>query len=711
MFLERLVQVFFVVYQMDQEKCFHLLVELYRDEPDHLYRQFQAARHISDIECFEFSRRRALSEKAESWDQDPRYKHALKALNDLDLDLGPTVKYPQFAHFLMDLQPVRPEKMASFKRLVTETAALVQSRFRQSEAFKWFITKDWHPMDFLKESNGNTPFVTGLRRILSSQLTRFQVNLIYYIKEQWSQPRHDRRLIKGNIQDTPRGQFNAKPFQLAFAPSGSGKTNAILRELTQRYGHYMVSSTLPRPGRHSGTTPKTRYSETTSSTKNNQNVFDPKVLDGVSRDTHEMFEWFKYAQTLVAEQKDSASVDCLFFACFNWWQRIMETRHRVFRAFCKALTSQSTPALWLSFQLDCNERDPFVDIFQILALFHSSVLSRIDTEFLRLLPLFNPQAPSQTDNNGSVLGRPPSCSGNDAIEVQYPERSNEVKVQWTCINEAQEDLQTIIADKPPILDALPKASLLRNTSFVAPDFPMNILAIAMYAIGHSGIFGTFPYFQQMIFTGTSVNVTEVLQSRASVLASNPVKMGPVWQKDACNLIADFFLVLNRSAAREILRSYGLDGSEMAVEKGRSLWGRVKWTAMYAERIIDEIKKGQPAEIGPVHPEEDFEKLKALFATKQESLNFGHLADDTYEIVIAELLTKLHQLQKRGDCERLLDKLLEAAFSADILDKPHVLDQESDMELVEHGFAIVESWEDSLEAELTGDFKMLNQEAR
>ncbi|MDI1493203.1 MAG: hypothetical protein OHK93_004991 [Ramalina farinacea] len=127
--------------------------------------------------------------------------------------------------------------------------------------------------------------------------------------------------------------------------------------------------------------------------------------------------------------------------------------------------------------------------------------------------------------------------------------------------------------------------------------------------------------------------------------------------------------------------------------------------MYAERIIDEIKKGQPAVIGPVHPEEDFKKLKALFAKKHESLNFGHLADDTYEIVIKELLTKLHQLQKRGDCERLLDKLLEAAFSADILDRPHVLDQESDMELVEHGFAIVESWESSLEAELAGDFKI------
>lgn len=210
----------------------------------------------------------------------------------------------------------------------------------------------------------------------------------------------------------------------------------------------------------------------------------------------------------------------------------------------------------------------------------------------------------------------------------------------------------------------------------------------------------------MTFAGTSLSVNRFLQDRASILAFKSDYMGPVWRKDACNLTADFFLVLNTSATREVLRCYGLDGSEMAVKKGRLLWGRVKWTAMYAERIIDEINKDQPAEIGPVHPEEDLEKSKALFATKQESLNFGHLAEDTYEIVVAELLSKLHQLQKRGDCERLLDKLLEAAFSADILDRPHVLDQESDMELVEHGFAIVESWEDSLEAELTGEFKIV-----
>ena len=691
---------------MNQENCFHLLVELYRDEPDHLYRQFQAARHINDVDHYKFTKLRELGNDVEAWDQDPRYEYALKALNELDLNLEGLVEYPQFAYFLMDLQPVRPEKMASFKRLVTESAALVQSRSRQSKAFQWYIKKAWHPLEFLENTNGSTPFVTGLRRILSSQLTRFQGDLIHYIKEQWSQPRHDKRFIRSNIQDTPRGQFDTKPFQMAFAPSGSGKTNAVLRELTQRYGHYMVSSTLPRPGHHSGTTPKTRYSETTSSTMNNQYIFDPKVLDGVSRDTHEMFEWLKYAQTLVGEHKDSASVDHLFCACFNWWQRIMEIRHRVFRAFWKALAPRPTPALWLSFQLDCNERDPFVDIFRILGLFHQSVISRTDSDLYRPLQIYASRYKASTANNGSALDSRLSALGNDAIELNYEGlHIKDIKVQWACIDEAQEDLQTAIANKAPIFDALPKSSMLHRMLFDAPDLPMNILAIAMYAISCSGCFGFFPYFRQMIFTGTSLNVKRVLQSHESVLAINPKMSRPVWQYH-CNLTTDFFIVLNGSATREVLRSYGLDGSKMAVESGRSLRGRVKWTAMYAERIIDEINKGQPAEIGPVHPEEGFEKLKALFATKQESLNFGCLADETYEIVIAELLTKLHQLQKRGDCERLLDKLLEAAFSADILDRPHVLDQESDMELVEHGFAIVESWEDSLEAELTGDFKIV-----
>ena len=231
---------------------------------------------------------------------------------------------------------------------------------------------------------------------------------------------------------------------------------------------------------------------------NNQYIFDPKVLDGVSRDTHEMFKWLKYAQALVAEQKDSASAEYLFFACFNWWQRIMETRHRVFQFFCKALVSDSTPALWLSFQLDCNERDPFVDIFRILALFHPSVLSRTDPNFYndyKRRAQLKREARSQTDNHGSVLDFPPSCFENDAIEV---ERSNDVRVEWTCIDEAQEDLQTIVVDKAPVLDDLSKASVLRNMFFDALDLLMNILAIAMYAISHDELFGTvviFRYFQ------------------------------------------------------------------------------------------------------------------------------------------------------------------------------------------------------------------------
>lgn len=104
---------------------------------------------------------------------------------------------------------------------------------------------------------------------------------------------------------------------------------------------------------------------------------------------------------------------------------------------------------------------------------------------------------------------------------------------------------------------------------------MNILVIVMYIINHSEIFNIFFYFQQMIFTETFMNVTEVLQSHASVLTFNSVKMGSVWQKDACNLITDFFLILNRFTAREILHFYDLDRSEMAVEKSRSLWEKVK----------------------------------------------------------------------------------------------------------------------------------------
>ena len=131
---------------------------------------------------------------------------------------------------------------------------------------------------------------------------------------------------------------------------------------------------------------------------NDQILFDPKVLAGVPRDTRELLMWLKDIWPLVAGMKDSDSFDYLFLTCSDWWRRIMETRHGIFRSFCAALGSHSSPALWLSFQLDYHDWDPFVDIFRVLVLFGPSVPSEV-----RGPALLSLEANWKTDYDGKLL--------------------------------------------------------------------------------------------------------------------------------------------------------------------------------------------------------------------------------------------------------------------------------------------------------------------
>ncbi|KAL9120102.1 MAG: hypothetical protein Q9187_003346 [Circinaria calcarea] len=102
--------------------------------------------------------------------------------------------------------------------------------------------------------------------------------------------------------------------------------------------------------------------------------------------------------------------------------------------------------------------------------------------------------------------------------------------------------------------------------------------------------------------------------------------------------------------------------------------------------------------------EEYEKsVRELFALKREGISFNNLADETYEEIIKNLYTRLGILQERGDYGELLDKLLKAAISADILGRPHVFYRENDIELVEQGFAIVYSWINNLESKLNECF--------
>lgn len=210
-------------------------------------------------------------------------------------------------------------------------------------------------------------------------------------------------------------------------------------------------------------------------------------------------------------------------------------------------------------------------------------------------------------------------------------------------------------------------------------------AIANYQVSRRAIFG-----------GTSLNISEALSIAKPILREGNrffsvlnSSFGNGGLDLATNrnpepqVISKFPLVTDANAERvlrEELRGLGLfkqgslDEAKLekslgaAVSASALLRGRVKWTAMYAERII----KGRNG-------------ADVLALSTSE---LSELAKVTYEDVVKSLWNRLDDIQAKQDGERLLDMLLEAAISADILCRPHIFAEEG-LELVERGFAIVE----------------------
>ena len=63
-------------------------------------------------------------------------------------------------------------------------------------------------------------------------------------------------------------------------------------------------------------------------------------------------------------------------------------------------------------------------------------------------------------------------------------------------------------------------------------------------------------------------MNRVLQSRASMLATNSTRLQSVWEENACTLTADFPLVMSRSATEQVLRSYAIEALETVVYEGK-----------------------------------------------------------------------------------------------------------------------------------------------
>lgn len=319
----------------------------------------------------------------------------------------------------------------------------------------------------------------------------------------------------------------------------------------------------------------------------------------------------------------------------NFWVRIMETRFRVFRAF-RAGNLKSSPESWLLFQLNCEKWDPFLYIFRALSLF-DGFTKRADPMQLTTLKKIH----------------------EDDI------------VQWVCIDEAQEDLRYHISD----------------------DKSVTMLDAAMAGICVDGL------SQQVIFAGTSFNLRKAIKS-ISRLEGIPFATRNQFCIDASyNSVLDFPLVMDESDLKSALRRCGLKSQkilDIAAEHGSALFGRIKWTAMYAESILTKLKELEWSD-SDTHTDDEY-----------NALNLRHLADETYETVIAHLIGKLRTIEERGDGSKLLNQLLEAAISADIRGLPHVFQHDSDMELVERGFAMVRTKIDQFSIKLEQYFTIVTK---
>lgn len=265
------MQVLYVHQQMNLCGHSHLLIELYHEEPIHLFKQFENAH---DLQKWSFG----------------DGIHSIPDNTDLDWFpncLTSTLKLPQFLLFLESLLPIEHGMETTFQRLIIETAGLVQQRIDKSDPFEMYINS---AEDLSSGSGGRTPFLTGLCFIFFTHFGEFQKNVIEYIKSK--PPRYDNLPFTAVSQGNIGSQFDEKNIQLAFAPSGSGKTTTIFHELTRHYGYYMVSCALPKY--------KDIHAEgsNTSSEDFSETLFDPKVLQGVSEDTRELYTMFNYIKSL-----------------------------------------------------------------------------------------------------------------------------------------------------------------------------------------------------------------------------------------------------------------------------------------------------------------------------------------------------------------------------------------------------------------------------
>lgn len=654
------------LYELVTTEQFYLLLELYHEEPAVLYRQIQVAFALTNPDAFPKypGRRREFSEvlTPEFWKEETIVTKALEL--------------PQYYRFLKGLDPTPVHKTeisdtmvseAKIRRLATETAALVLTRYRQSQTFKEYMHLDWERGDFERDTSGFTPLFIGLHQVMISQVAQFKRALPGEI-EKWiegkttlaSRRRRDaEELIPPEVQARPLGEA---PIQLAFSPSGAGKTTLIFNELKQNYGFYMVACALGDKG---------NYKNAGAHASNFGGLLNPKPREGASGDTALFLSMLKdvdplgssgvieYGAMYMGEnlsrfaESARSNIHILEWnhLCGRWWDDLLEARFFVFDYFYRSLDptigDRERKELWRLFQLECSPRDYFSEIFGVRALFSNWSLH----------PFRRPKH-----------------------EHEHEKRR---MITRFCLDEAQEDLHI-------------------THPFNHDSISCNVFGTAMdkMSAANSDALKDDPGSVKIIIAGTALNANKAAQIRDD---DEPLPfLRESGLKCDYQVMANFPLVKSRVAATEVLKAHGVKSvdSTRAVEHGRNLWGRVKWTAMYAKKIQELIQavkaRGESEEESEEASEEETEEEpKEESEAELDETVFPILANEVYETVIGNLQERLEALQTREGGAAVVDKVLEAAISADILDRDHVFYQESDMRLIEDGFAVLESGIDQL----------------
>jgi hypothetical protein len=291
--------------------------------------------------------------------------------------------------------------------------------------------------------------------------------------------------------------------------------------------------------------------------------------------------------------------------------------------------------MWLSFQINCQDWDPFLETFQTIT-------------FL-------------LDINPPIIPRLNRVAISSVVLI--------------CVDASQEDLQ---------YETGPGNSLF--------EYALSAFHIeGLMTIGFNPV-------ERLIFARTSFNLLKALHIRQKAIDAieysdyrDFLRTGGQFR-----FVTHYRHVRNNTDTATILQGCGLKVKkllEVVPEHGRLLRGRVKWTTMFTERVLDGLKTNKLS--NSEEPE--------LSEEQYTSLDIRKVTEDSYETIVAQLSHKLDLIKGRQNGEYLLRTLLEAEISADIRNSPHIFERKSDLELVEHRFATVTNKIDKAMDELEVNF--------